>query len=338
VPNIPQSLFVADVVELDSVLDFGGLDITTANSSLATNVTSRYTLDTGQRDSFYDHASIKLKPGFSAPSGPLLVKFDHFDSSGAGFFTVDSYVGYDYGSIPSYTAQATGQVYQLRDSLDYRPVRSTPTSAATANTVSFDVDSTTTGPKIPENGSDILLDYQYYLPRIDKVILNKNRTFEVVEGDPSLTPVVPNDKDGAMTLYILREAPFLSAVSDIDVEYIDNKRYTMRDIGRIEDRVKNLEYYTTLNLLEKETNFLQIQDGDGLGSDVFYTIGQMNTFSGTSGDSGSITEYTSADGYTNRAWITQLNDIVVRNTNLNNGAPNGARVLVSGDILDGGVY
>ena len=251
VPNIPQSLFVADVVELDSVLDFGGLDITTANSSLATNVTSRYTLDTGQRDSFYDHASIKLKPGFSAPSGPLLVKFDHFDSSGAGFFTVDSYVGYDYGSIPSYTAQATGQVYQLRDSLDYRPVRSTPTSAATANTVSFDVDSTTTGPKIPENGSDILLDYQYYLPRIDKVILNKNRTFEVVEGNPSLTPVVPNDKDGAMTLYILREAPFLSDVSDIDVEYVDNKRYTMRDIGSIDRRVGNLEYYTSLSLLEQ---------------------------------------------------------------------------------------
>jgi hypothetical protein len=83
---------------------------------------------------------------------------------------------------------------------------------------------------------------------------------------------------------------------------------------------------------------VRVQDGDGLGNDVFYTIGQMNTFSGTSGDLGSVVEYTGADGYANRAWITQLNDIVVRNTNLNNGAPDGARVLVSGDILDGGVY
>jgi hypothetical protein len=83
---------------------------------------------------------------------------------------------------------------------------------------------------------------------------------------------------------------------------------------------------------------VRVQDGDGLGNDVFYTIGQMNTFSGTSGDLGSVVEYTGADGYANRAWVTQLNDIVVRNTNLNNGAPDGARVLVSGDILDGGVY
>jgi hypothetical protein len=258
VPNIPQSLFVSDVIELDSVLDFNGLGISGANSALATNVTSRYTLDNGQRDSFYDHSTIKLRAGSSAPVGPLVVKFNHFDSSGAGFFTVDSYVGYDYGDIPSYTTQATGQVFQLRDCLDYRPVRSTPISPATANTVSFDVDSTTTGPKIPENGSDILLDYQYFLPRIDKLVLNKNRTFEVVEGNPSLTPVLPLDKDGAMTLYILRERPYLADISDIDVEYVDNKRYTMRDIGNIDRRVGNLEYYTSLSLLEQ--NALNKQD------------------------------------------------------------------------------
>lgn len=258
VPNITQSLFVADVISLVSVLAFNGNQITTANATSATDVTSRYALDTGQRDSFYDHSSIKLKPGSAAPAGPLVVKFNRFASSGAGFFTVDSYVGYDYGSIPSYTAQATGQVYELRDSLDFRPVRTTSTSAATANTVSFDVDSSTTGPKIPENGSDILLDYQYYLPRIDKVVLNKNRTFEVVEGIPSLTPVVPNDRDGSMTLYILREEAYLGSTTDIDVEYVDNKRYTMRDIGSIDRRVGNLEYYTSLSLLEQ--NALNKQD------------------------------------------------------------------------------
>lgn len=258
IPNIAQSLYVADVVSLDSVLDFNGLQISVANSASATNITSRYVLDPGQRDSFYDHASIKLKSGLAAPVGPLLVKFNQFDSSGAGLFTVDSYVGYDYGSIPSYTSQSTGQVYQLRDCLDFRPVRATPTSTATANTVSFEVDSTTTGPKIPENGTAILLDYQYYLPRIDKVILNKNRTFEVLEGTPSLNPVLPLDRSGAMTLYILREKAYLSNTSEIDVEYVDNKRYTMRDIGNIDRRVGNLEYYTSLSLLEQ--NALNKQD------------------------------------------------------------------------------
>ena len=50
VPNITQSLFVADVISLVSVLDFNGNQITTANATSATDVTSRYALDTGQRD------------------------------------------------------------------------------------------------------------------------------------------------------------------------------------------------------------------------------------------------------------------------------------------------
>jgi hypothetical protein len=257
-PGTVQSLFVSDVVELVSVLDFNGNQITLANSATATDVTTRYTLDNGQRDSFYDHSSIRLKAGSAAPTGPLVVRFNRFNSSGAGLFTVDSYVGYNYGSIPTYTSQATGQVYELRDCLDYRPVRSIPTTPTTANTVSFDVDSTTTGPKIPENGSDILLDYQYYLPRTDKVILNKNRTFEVLQGNPSLTPVRPNDRDGAMTMYILREPAYVANTSDIEVEYIDNKRYTMRDIGSLDKRIGNLEYYTSLSLLEQ--NALNKQD------------------------------------------------------------------------------
>jgi hypothetical protein len=250
-PDSIQSLFVPDVIELVSILDFKGNQITVANSATASNVTGSYVLNTGQKDSFYDHSFIKLKSGFSAPSGPLVVKFNRFSSAGAGFFTVDSYVGFDYGNIPPFTSQSVGQIFELKDCLDFRPVRSIPTSPATANTVSFDVDSTTTGPKIPENGSDIILDYQYFLPRIDKVILNKNRFFEVIQGEPSLAPVPPLDKDGAMTLYILRERPFVANMDDIDVEYIDNRRYTMRDIGNIDRRVGNLEYYTSLSLLEQ---------------------------------------------------------------------------------------
>jgi len=44
---------------------------------------------------------------------------------------------------------------------------------------------------------------------------------------------------------------------------MDNRRYTMRDIGLIEDRVENLERVTSLSLLEVNTQTLQIQDADG---------------------------------------------------------------------------
>ena len=37
----------------------------------------------------------------------------------------------------------------------------------------------------------------------------------------------------------------------------------MRDIGKLDKRISNLEYYTSLNLLEKETADLVIQDSDG---------------------------------------------------------------------------
>lgn len=84
---------------------------------------------------------------------------------------------------------------------------------------------------------------------------------------------------------------------------------------------------------------VKIQDGDGLGSDVYFTVAQMNTLTGLTGTQvPNVTEYTGPDGYSNRGFLTQLNDIVIRNTNLNNGAPNGVRVLAEWDVLDGGVY
>lgn len=252
-PGTPQSLYTSDVVNLTKVLDFNGLAITLANTSSAINVTSRYQLVNGQKDSYYDHAAIKLLPGVSAPVGPLAVVFNQFVSSGAGYFTVDSYTsgGYAYENIPSYSSP-NGTKYELRDSLDFRPVRANAT-VATASSVVFDVDSTTTGPKVPENGSDILLDFEYHLARNDKIVLNKNRTFEVVQGVPSLDPIDPKDKDDAMTLYILHHPPYGLAASNTETQYVNNKRYTMRDIGGIEKRVENLEYYTSLSLLESDT-------------------------------------------------------------------------------------
>ena len=37
----------------------------------------------------------------------------------------------------------------------------------------------------------------------------------------------------------------------------------MRDIGKLESRMENLEYYTQLSLLETSAQNLQIQDKDG---------------------------------------------------------------------------
>lgn len=248
-PDVPQSLYVTDVISLTKILDFGSNNITQSNSSYATDVTSRYVLDNGQRNSFYDHAAIKLKAGQTPPTGNVAVFYNRFTSSGAGVFSVDSYPTYE--TIPTYTDPVSGTVYNLRDCIDFRPVRVDGTSGS-GSTVTFDVSPSGSGPKIPQVGSDIVLSYSYYLPRIDKVVLSKNRKFEVIQGVSSLNPVEPADKNDTMKLYILRNPAYLSEPkANTIVEYINNKRYTMKDIGNIEKRVENIEYYSALSLLEQ---------------------------------------------------------------------------------------
>jgi len=252
IPNGTQSLFVSDVEEIISIRDFNGSTITQANLSSSLEVSTKYIFDNGQRDSFYDHSTIRLKPGVRSPVGPLVVFYNRFTSSGSGFFTVDSYSQIDYGKIPIYVSPTTNNTFRLRDCLDFRPVRADATDGS-GSTLTFDVESATTGPKIARNGSDIILDYSFYLPRIDKVVLDKNQRFEIIQGIPELTPAVPKDKDTAMTLYILRNGAYVSDVGQVQVEYLNNRRYTMKDIGTLERRIENLEYYTSLSLLELDT-------------------------------------------------------------------------------------
>jgi len=86
---------------------------------------------------------------------------------------------------------------------------------------------------------------------------------------------------------------------------------------------------------------LIVQDGNGIASgDVFLNIQPMNTFTGiTASEVPDISEYSGANGFENRAWLTQLNDIVIRSTDVVcPGIPNGVRVLGEFDVLDGGFY
>ena len=119
-------------------------------SATANNITSSYTLDSGQTDNFYDHSSIKLKPGAIVPKGRILVIFDYFTHSGSkGAFTVDSYNSainrsydggtkiFSYADIPDYVSPKTGETIKLSSALDFRPIitDSTPSqSNPTAST------------------------------------------------------------------------------------------------------------------------------------------------------------------------------------------------------------
>ena len=50
-----------------------------------------------------------------------------------------------------------------------------------------------------------------------------------------------------MTLYILSIPPYTYNATDVHVQYIENQRYTMSNIGELDKRISNLEYYSTLS-------------------------------------------------------------------------------------------
>ena len=249
------SLSKADVyriwsVKMSTTTVFGG----SYSATGAVDITDRYELDNGQRITYYDVGTLRLKPNQPVPTNPIRVTFDYFTHGAGDYFTVDSYPDLTYDEIPEFTVD--GKTYKLRDCLDFRP-------RIGDDSASF----STTGATVNEffNVNDSFqTDYQYYLPRIDKIVINSEGNTSILQGVSSLNPREPLTPDDSMTLFVLDQKAYVFDVkNDIDVTVIDNRRYTMRDIGRIENRVKNLEYYTTLSLLEQDTQALQIQDGDG---------------------------------------------------------------------------
>ena len=193
-----------------------------------------------------------------------MVNFDFFSHGSGDYFDVDSYSGVvDYKDIPSYTSDTTGRTYQLRDCLDFRPRvadNSTIGSGGQDRNYSGSGSSVT---DVVKFGDDVTTDFEFYLPRIDKIFLDKNGEFKVIKGASSLNPQLPKNLDGAMHLYTLSLSPYTLTTEEIEIETVDNRRYTMRDIGRLEKRIENLEYYTQLSMLETQTQNLQIQDADG---------------------------------------------------------------------------
>ncbi|MDA7798386.1 DUF4815 domain-containing protein [bacterium] len=252
----------ADIYQINSV--YMAPDFSTAATTSHTDITSRFELDTGQRDNFYDIGRIKLKTGELTPTGRLLVNFDYFSHGSGDYFDVDSYSGVvNYVDIPEYKSDTTGQTFQLRDCLDFRPrVDDASTINSGGQDRSFDGTGASTV-DVVKFGDDVTTDFEYYLSRIDKVFLDKDGDFKVVEGASSLDPQLPKTLDGAMHLYTLSLAPYTLSTEEIEIETVDNRRYTMRDIGRLEKRIENVEYYTQLSLLETQTQQLQIQDADG---------------------------------------------------------------------------
>ena len=253
----------ADIFKLNSVKMSNSFSSDATASD--TDITDRFDLDNGQRDNFYDIGRIKLKPGAISPTGRLLVNFDFFSHGAGDYFDVDSYSGViNYEEIPSYTSDSSGETFELRDVLDFRPrVDDASLFDSGGDDRTFDGAGASVL-DIPRFGSDITADLEFYLNRIDKLFLTREGTLKIVKGASDLNPLQPSNLDGHMLLATLNIPSYTLSTDEVEIEKEDNRRYTMRDIGKLENRIQNVEYYTQLSLLEANAQNLQIQDENGL--------------------------------------------------------------------------
>ena len=259
--NTTISLGKADVFRINSV--FMAADFSTAADSDDTDVTDRFDLDTGQRDNFYDISRLVRKTGKVAPTGRLLINFDYYAHGAGNFFSVDSYSGGDYADIPSYTSDVDGTKYELRDVLDFRP-RVDDASTINSGVVdrSFDGDGSSAIETMKIN-TDVTADLEFYLSKRSRIYMTSTGQFKVISGASAVNPTFGDTLDDAMHLYDVFLPAYTFKTSDAEVKAIDNRRYTMRDIGGLAKRIENVEYYTQLSLLESDAQSLQIQDADG---------------------------------------------------------------------------
>jgi hypothetical protein len=254
------------------------------------DVTSWFDLNNGQTDTVYDLASIAKNNAETITGLWLIVKLDFFyHSSSSGFYSVKSYPlpvqgvapsssQIEWHDIPTYTT-TSGITFSLRDVLDFRSTANNtstpdPTTIALAtinpsSTVTFGAGATS-----PSPSDTFITDITYNLSRIDRVILDSAGTFTTVTGIPSEHPITPRQADNAMTLAIVRIPAFPSLSPyyarqagkpeyATTITFVDNSRFTMRDIGSIQRRVERLEKYASLSVLEQQAASMLIPDIGG---------------------------------------------------------------------------
>jgi len=229
------------------------------------NVTTSFKLNKGQKDEYYDYSKLVRGSNSSVPSRRLKVVFDHYTVPSSDEGDVYTVLSYDKERFAEDIPLIGKNSVRASDTLDFRP-RVSQFVATDKSPFDFDSRSFGTLPKFilkPKESS--LLGYSYYLPRIDKIYLDTYGKFIVEKGISAVEPKAPSNKnpDGLMDLATITLPAYLYNPDDAQISLVDNRRYTMRDIGKLEDRIENLETLTSLSLLELNTQTLQVRDADG---------------------------------------------------------------------------
>ena len=244
------NLAKTDIFDITTIKDVRG--------NLDGDISDRYILDNGQRDNFYDVGKLILKGGAIAPAGDVEVAFRHFTHATDGdFFAVNSYSGQvDYEDIPSHR-QVNGERIQLRDVLDFRPTRAT-------EGLNFHTGTSDNINRLPKNNDLVNYDIEHYLGQKAISFIGPDGKIGLEVSASGENPDYPTVTANKLKLARIHLFPYMLDDDDLYIEQLDNRRYTMRDIGAIEKRLDQLEELTALNMLELETSNLDVFDSSGV--------------------------------------------------------------------------
>jgi hypothetical protein len=240
--------------------------ITTLDSP-SFDISPNYTFSRGQEGTFYDYGFITRKSNAVEPTKKIIVYFSNgfYDSSDDGdITTVNSYNTFNYALDLSVVDSSN-----VSDIIDIRPRVSSYTITENARSPfeflgrTFN-SSGNSAANILASDETILTNFSFYLGRIDRIYLTKDGKFQVKYGTPAENPEKPVSVDDALEVATVRLPPYLYSITQASLQFLDYKRYRMVDIKQLEDRIKNLEYYTSLSLLETNTANLFVPDSNGL--------------------------------------------------------------------------
>lgn len=227
------------------------------------NIVSDFIFESGQTLEIADYSSLRRKPGVTAPTKRLKIVYNHYyiDANDDGdFVTVSSYERERYSNELPLIG-----FYRASDIIDLRP-RVSPYDSSVTPYSPFEFDSrqflpaTNSTPYNFAKDKNLFLSYSYYLARTDKLYLNRYGEFFVSKGVPSLSPISPGIIENALEVATITMKPYVYNIGDVTVQLSPHKRYRMQDIARLEDRIRNIEYYTSLSLLETDTKNLTLRD------------------------------------------------------------------------------
>ena len=243
-------------------------------------ITDQFELEPGQRTNFYDVSKLVRLPSTVAPSRRLLVIFDFFTHEASGdYFSAESYSGISYKEIPNY--KLDGSIKYIRDQIDFRPaVKELRNGSGTVNApyyvncTTFDFVSRVFDSAGGSGGATIFdimqvdssfrADYSWYLPRLDKLYLSHDGNLIMSKGVSGYYLIPPPKVDNAMLLATIEYKPYVfDPERDVLINTEVIRRYTMKDIGDIEQRLTHVEYYTSLSLLESQAENTKTYDENG---------------------------------------------------------------------------